>query len=84
MEQRGFVNGRSILANVVDVDSYCMESAATCPAAALLLFDFEAAFHSTKNGTKHMTSGTPQHTTWYKHSSTRLVESIRTGFGCDM
>ena len=44
--QRGFLPGRSLLANVVDVDEGAMEVSLTQERGALFLFDFRAAFPS--------------------------------------
>ena len=44
--QRGFLPGRSLLANVVDVDLGAMEVSLTRDNGALFLFDFRAAFPS--------------------------------------
>ena len=44
--QRGFVKGRSMLSNVIDVDEAMMEVALTEDNPAAFLFDFEAAFPS--------------------------------------
>ena len=45
-EQRGFLPGRSILANVVDVEEAAAEFAMTEDDPAIFLFDFSAAFPS--------------------------------------
>jgi hypothetical protein len=44
--QRGFLRGRSLLANVVDVDFEAMTVSLTSERGALILFDFKAAFPS--------------------------------------
>ena len=44
--QQGFLPGRSIIANLLDTDTACMEKALRCPDAACILFDFKAAFPS--------------------------------------
>ena len=44
--QRGFLLGRSLLANVVDVDFEAMTVSLTRERGALILFDFKAAFPS--------------------------------------
>ena len=44
--QQGFLRGRSILANLIDVDTAMMETALTRPAGACILFDFKSAFPS--------------------------------------
>ena len=44
--QRGFLHGRSMLANVVDVDFDAMRISLTREYGALVLFDFQAAFPS--------------------------------------
>ena len=48
--QRGFVGGRSLLANVVDIDTAMRTFALDNPAAACILFDFSAAFPSVDQG----------------------------------
>ena len=45
-QQRGFLPGRSILANVVDVEEAALQSAMTHDMPATFLFDFSAAFPS--------------------------------------
>jgi hypothetical protein len=44
--QRGFLKGRSMLSNVVDVDCEAMTVSLTCARGSLILFDFAAAFPS--------------------------------------
>ena len=44
--QRGFLKGRSMLHNVIDIDWHAMTVSLTHPRGALLLFDFKAAFPS--------------------------------------
>ena len=44
--QRGFLQGRSMLSNVVDVDYEAMKISLRHPHGAIVLFDFEAAFPS--------------------------------------
>ena len=44
--QQGFLKGRSMLSNVVDLEMISMELASKSPDAALVLFDFRAAFPS--------------------------------------
>ena len=44
--QRGFLPGRSLLSNVLDVDEGMMTTALAHPAGAALFFDFKAAFPS--------------------------------------
>ena len=43
-QQRGFVPGRSMLANVVDVDHAMMRAALCNDAGVAVFFDFNAAF----------------------------------------
>ena len=45
-EQRGFLHGRSMLANVVDVEHEAMRIALSADNGGILLFDFRAAFPS--------------------------------------
>ena len=45
-EQRGFLPGRSMLANVIDMDEQSMRASLSEQDGALLLFDFAAAFPS--------------------------------------
>ena len=45
-EQRGFVRGRSMLANVLDVEEAMLETALTYDDPAAIFLDFEAAFPS--------------------------------------
>ena len=44
--QRGFLHGRSLLSNVVDVDYESMRVSLKHKRGMLILFDFEAAFPS--------------------------------------
>ena len=44
--QRGFLAGRSLLANVVDIDHEAMRVSLRCRHGAIILFDFRAAFPS--------------------------------------
>ena len=44
--QRGFLQGRSMLANVVDVDEAMLQAALSERDPAAVFFDFEAAFPS--------------------------------------
>ena len=44
--QQGFLKGRSMLSNVIDLEMIAMELASKSQDAALLLFDFRAAFPS--------------------------------------
>ena len=44
--QRGFLGGRSILANVLDVDFESMRISLKAKQSAMVLFDFAAAFPS--------------------------------------
>ena len=44
--QRGFITGRSILMNVVDIEDHAMRVALHGTAGATVLFDFAAAFPS--------------------------------------
>ncbi|CAK0851772.1 unnamed protein product [Prorocentrum cordatum] len=44
--QRGFLRGRSMLANIVDIDFEAMRISLTRPSGALVFFDFKAAFPS--------------------------------------
>jgi len=44
--QRGFIRGRSMLANVLEVDFHSMRVTVTSRRGALVLFDFKAAFPS--------------------------------------
>ena len=44
--QRGFLHGRSMLANIVDIDFEAMRVSLTQKHGALVLFDFQAAFPS--------------------------------------
>ena len=44
--QRGFLPGRSMLSNVIDVDYEAMTVSLTQPQGAIILFDFRAAFPS--------------------------------------
>ena len=45
-EQRGFIQGRSMLANVVDIEHAAMTASMECEEAVIVLFDFSAAFPS--------------------------------------
>ena len=45
-DQRGFLRGRSMISNVVEMELEAMRLSLSQPAAALLLFDFRAAFPS--------------------------------------
>ena len=47
--QRGFLGGRSILANVLDVDFESMRISLKVKQGAIVLFDFAAAFPSISN-----------------------------------
>jgi hypothetical protein len=44
--QQGFLTGRSLLRNVLDIDFESMRVSLTCHRGALVLFDFESAFPS--------------------------------------
>lgn len=44
--QAGFINGRSLLQNVVDVEGQAISNTYDCTSSAILLFDFAAAFPS--------------------------------------
>ena len=44
--QQGFLPGRSIVANLLDLDTNCIETALQHPDGACILFDFKAAFPS--------------------------------------
>ena len=44
--QQGFLPGRSLLSNLITLDSAAMETALRCPDGAIVLFDFKAAFPS--------------------------------------
>ena len=44
--QRGFLKGRSMIANIVDIDFEAMRISLNCAEGALVLFDFRAAFPS--------------------------------------
>eukprot|EP00975_Prorocentrum_lima_P012296 2606312-Prorocentrum_lima.AAC.1 len=44
--QRGFITGQSMNENIFQVDYYSKHYAFTKPAAAMVLFDFAAAFPS--------------------------------------
>ena len=44
--QRGFLQGRSMLSNVVDIDYHAMRVSLKHPQGAIVLFDFAAAFPS--------------------------------------
>jgi len=44
--QKGFLKGRSMIHNIIDVDWHAMTVSLKCPRGALLLFDFKAAFPS--------------------------------------
>ena len=44
--QRGFLKGRQMLHNIIDVDWISMKVSLNCKSGALLLFDFKAAFPS--------------------------------------
>jgi hypothetical protein len=44
--QQGFLKGRSILSNLIDVDTAMMETALARPTGACILFDFKSAFPS--------------------------------------
>ena len=44
--QRGFLRGRKMIRNVLDVDLHSMKIALKAERGALVLFDFEAAFPS--------------------------------------
>ena len=48
--QRGFLRGRSMLANVVDIDEAMAHAALEEDDAAAVFFDFEAAFPSVDHG----------------------------------
>ena len=45
-QQRGFLPGRSILQNIVDVDDTAMRISLHTTSGAIVLFDFRAAFPS--------------------------------------
>ena len=45
-EQRGFIKGRSMLSNVLDVDEDMMCAAMACDQSCAIFFDFRAAFPS--------------------------------------
>ena len=44
--QRGFLQGRSMLSNIIDIDYHSLKVSLNSPHGALMLFDFEAAFPS--------------------------------------
>ena len=44
--QRGFIKGRSMLQNIIEIDEPAMRISLGHPDGALVLFDFEAAFPS--------------------------------------
>jgi hypothetical protein len=44
--QQGFLKGRSMLSNVIDIDYHAMTVSLKCARGALFLFDFKAAFPS--------------------------------------
>ena len=44
--QRGFIKGRSMLQNIIEIDEAAMRISLRHPHGALVLFDFEAAFPS--------------------------------------
>ena len=46
MAQRGFIKGRSMLSNIVDIEEAMLSSSLTQSSAAAVFFDFEAAFPS--------------------------------------
>ena len=52
-EQRGFIKGRSMLANVVDAEAAMSRHAFASPAAPTVFFDFEAAFPSVSHDFLH-------------------------------
>eukprot|EP00973_Karenia_brevis_P059168 8237653-Karenia_brevis.AAC.1 len=49
-EQRGFINGRSMLANVVDVDEGMQTTSLTHERGLAIFLDFAAAFPSLSHG----------------------------------
>ena len=51
--QRGFIAGRSMLANLIDIDESMAFNAITEESAAALLFDFSAAFPSVEHELLH-------------------------------
>ena len=51
--QRGFIAGRSMLANLIDIDESMAFNATTEESAAALLFDFSAAFPSVEHELLH-------------------------------
>ena len=44
--QRGFIRGRSMMANIIDIDLQAMKISLTYSTGAIILFDFKAAFPS--------------------------------------
>ena len=46
LSQRGFIQGRLMLENILDTETWCVQQSVTTRTAALLLFDFSAAFPS--------------------------------------
>jgi len=44
--QQGFIRGRKMLQNVLDIDFHSMKISFSGPDGAIILFDFEAAFPS--------------------------------------
>ena len=52
-EQRGFIKGRSMLANVIDIEAAMLRHAFDSPAAAAVFFDFDAAFPSVSHDFLH-------------------------------
>ena len=52
-DQRGFIGGRSMLANLVDVDEAMVEQAATSDTAVALFKDFRSAFPSIEHEMFH-------------------------------
>jgi len=48
--QRGFLKGRQMLHNIIDIDWISMKVSLKCKSGALMLFDFKAAFPSVSHG----------------------------------
>ena len=78
--QRGFLPGRSLIQNVVQIDTAMRTAALEQEAAGALFFDFAAAFPSLAHDYLHAVLkhlGLPA-------SFSRFVEALYTGNGCDI
>jgi hypothetical protein len=56
MEQQGFLKGRSILKNLIDVDTESMSVSLKSQNGAMILFDFKAAFPSNSQSICYVSS----------------------------